>query len=149
VKGLDVDLEIRILGPADGDVLKRVSPDVFDNEIIPLRATEFLNDPRHHIVAALDDGVVVGFASGVHYVHPDKTPELFVNEVGVAPSHRRRGIGKKLLETLLELGRAEGCLEAWVGTGPSNIAAIALYASIDGAEAPENFVTFTFPLRGD
>jgi len=144
-----VDLEIRILGPGESDVLKRVSPGVFDNEIIPLRATEFLNDPRHHIVAALEDGVVVGFASGVHYVHPDKTPELFVNEVGVAPSHRRLGIGKKLLETLLDVGRAEGCLEAWVGTEPSNTAAIALYASIDGAEAPENFVTFTFPLRRD
>ena len=27
-----------------------------------------------------------------HYLHPDKSaPELFVNEIGVAPTHRRQG----------------------------------------------------------
>jgi hypothetical protein len=34
---------------------------------------------------------VVGFASAVHYVHPDKAPELWINEVGVAePGDRIR-----------------------------------------------------------
>ena len=36
--------------------------------------------------------------SAVHYVHPDKLrPELWINEVGVAASHRRRGLGTRLL----------------------------------------------------
>lgn len=63
---------IRILGPADAAVLDRVAPQVFDNAVDPRRAAEFLADPRHHLAVALDADVVVGMASGVHYVHPDK-----------------------------------------------------------------------------
>lgn len=58
------------------------------NPIDPTWSAEFLRDPRHHIAVAIEDGVVVGIASGVHYLHPDKPPELFVNEVGVAPAFR-------------------------------------------------------------
>jgi hypothetical protein len=39
---------IRMLNPEDRSVFDRVVPDVFDNEIDPHWAKEFLNDPRHH-----------------------------------------------------------------------------------------------------
>jgi len=68
-----------------------VTAEVFDNPINAEWTREFLADPRHHIAVAIDDGLVVGFASGVHYIHPDKPAELWINEVGVAPAHRRRG----------------------------------------------------------
>jgi Acetyltransferase (GNAT) family len=87
------DITIRILGPDDRSVLENVAPDVFDGAIDSRWAAEFLNDPRHHLAVALDPtGTVVGFASGVHYVHPDKPPQLFVNEVGVAPTHQGRAL---------------------------------------------------------
>ncbi len=59
-------------------------------------------------------------ASAVHYVHLDKVPELWINEVGVAPSHQRQGIGRRLLEALLQHGRALGCAETWVLTEEEN-----------------------------
>ena len=31
----------------------------------------------------MDEEQIVGFASAVHYVHPDKPPELWINEMGV------------------------------------------------------------------
>src|SRR5713226_10560378 len=93
-----------------------------------VRLVEFLSDPRHHIAVAIDDGVVVGFASAVLYVHPDKPrPELWINEVGVAETHHRRGIAGKLLNALLDVGRDADCVEAWVLTDRSNEAAMALY----------------------
>jgi GNAT superfamily N-acetyltransferase len=52
----------------------------------------------------------------VHYVHPDKPAELWINEVGVAPSHQRQGVGQRLLGALFELGGSLGCREAWVLT---------------------------------
>jgi GNAT superfamily N-acetyltransferase len=54
----------------------------------------------------------VGFASGLHYIHPDKQPELWINEMGVAPTHRGRGLGKDLLKALFEVGRAQNCTAA-------------------------------------
>jgi aminoglycoside 6'-N-acetyltransferase I len=85
-------VEIKVLGRGDDAVLNRVAPDVFDHPIDPQLTREFLQDPRHHLAVAIDDSLVVGFASGVHYIHPDKPPQLWINEVAVAPDYRRRGL---------------------------------------------------------
>src|SRR6516165_10697843 len=97
---------IHILEPGDASVLDHVSPGVFENPIDPRWTAEFLADSRHHLAVAIDGNQVVGMASAVHYVHPDKPPELWINEVGVAPTHRAQGIGRRLLEALFERGRA-------------------------------------------
>ena len=125
---------VRLLGRDDANVLERVADDVFDNDIDPGLAAEFLGDPRHHLAVAIEDDVVVGMASAVHYVHPDKMPEMFVNEVGVAPAYQRRGIGRQLLQALFERARELGCYEAWVSTDEENTAARRMYASVGGIE---------------
>ena len=56
-------LDIRHLGPDDERVLRHVAAGVFDHEVDPALASEFLRDPRHHLVVAIEDGSVVGFAS--------------------------------------------------------------------------------------
>jgi ribosomal protein S18 acetylase RimI-like enzyme len=131
-------IEIRLLGRGDDAVLANVAPDVFDHSIDPGLAREFLEDPRHHIAVAIDGGLVVAFAAGVHYIHPDKGPELWVNEVAVAPSHRRLGLGKAVLDRLLEAGRHERCSVAWVLTDRQNPAAMALYSSLGGTEGADD-----------
>lgn len=129
--------EIRLLTSADAGVLDTIAPEVFDDPVDSAAATEFLADPRHHICVAIEDGVVVGFASAVHYVHPDKPiPELWINEVGVDPAFQRRGLAKAILRALLAHAKALGCKEAWVLTDDDNAPARALYASVGGDETP-------------
>ena len=88
-------------------------------------------------------------ASGVHYVHPDKPPELFVNEVGVAPTYQNRGIGRQVLRALLAHGRTLGCVMAWLGTSYDNAAARRMYAVVGGVEEREPTVIVEFALDGD
>jgi aminoglycoside 6'-N-acetyltransferase I len=141
-------VEIRLLQAHEGRALDRLAPGVFDRAVEPRWRDEFFADPRHHLVVALDADLVVGFVSAVHYVHPDKPPELWIDEVGVAPSHHRRGIGSRLLDRMLAHGADLGCVQAWVLTGPDNTAARRLYASAGGQAAPERSVLFEFPLAG-
>lgn len=141
-----MDIEIRILTPNDDDIFDNVAAEVFDHQPKPKLVREFLADPRHHIAVALDGGVVVGFASAVHYVHPDKPAELWINEVGIAPTHRRRGLGKAVLDAMFEIGRAHGCKTAWVLTERSNPAAMALYAAAGGKTMPPETTGFEFRL---
>jgi ribosomal protein S18 acetylase RimI-like enzyme len=131
-------IEIKVLQPGDDSILMNVAPEVFDNPINPELTREFLEDPRHHIAVAIDSGVVVGFASGVHYVHPDKRPELWINEVALAPTHRRRGLGKALLQALFDVGRVHHCTVAWVLTDRGNTAAMSLYSSLGGTEGADD-----------
>ena len=139
-------LEYRILRTGDSSVLDRVADDVFDNAIQPALAREFVDDERHHLAVAIDDGIVVGFASGVHYVHPDKLPELWINEVGVASTHLRRGLAQTLLRMLLDAGRTLGCAQAWVLTDRDNTAAMRLYESVGGDAGTREHVMFEFQL---
>ena len=79
-------------------------------------------EARHHLSVALDSGTtVVAFAIAVHYSHPDKKrPEMWINEVGLAPPYRGRGVAKQLLNALFKSARDAGCKEAWVLTERSN-----------------------------
>lgn len=140
-------IEIKILNHNDINLLKNVDRDVFDNAIDLQRAAEFIADPRHHLAVAIDDDLAIGFVSAVHYVHPDKPhPELWINEIGVATTHQRQGVGKQLMNAILAVGRELGCETAWVLTERENIAAMSLYAAIGNPEPPSNCVMFSFHL---
>ena len=141
-------IDIRILGSGDEAVLANVAPGVFDHDVDPGLTAEFLRDPRHHLAVALDGPTVVGFASAVDYVHPDKPRELWINEVGVAPSHQRQGLGQRLLRAVLDLGRDLGCRDAWVLTSPANGPAVRLYESAGGSDLADAPTMFTFRLSG-
>jgi ribosomal protein S18 acetylase RimI-like enzyme len=143
---LAMAVTVRILQPSDAGLVATAAPGVFDcAPQLPL-TTEFLSDPWHHLVAAIEEGQLVGFISAMHYVHPDKPAELWINEVGVAPSHQGKGIGGALLRAMLEHGRELGCVNAWVLTEKKNKAAMRLYASAGGVEAAKPAVMFEFDL---
>jgi ribosomal protein S18 acetylase RimI-like enzyme len=130
--------DIRLLSPGDQALLANVADDVFDNPVDPALARAFLADPRHHIVAAIDGALVVGFISAVDYIHPDKPAELWINETGVAPTHQGQGIAKRMFAAMLDHGRALGCTSAWVLTDRTNAAANALYLSVGGVEGADH-----------
>ncbi len=141
-------IAINILNHNDVDILRNIDPDLFDGAIDLQRAEEFLADPRHHLAVAIDDRLVVGFVSAVHYVHPDKPhPEMWINEVSVAETHRRQGLGKRLMNAVFEVARELGCAEAWVLTDRENTAAMNLYSAVGNPETPSDCVMFTFNLE--
>jgi len=138
-------VEVRILRAGDALVLDRVADEVFDRPVDAALRSEFLGDPRHHLAVGIAERVVVGFASAVHYVHPDKPAQLWVNEVAVSPAWRRQGVATKILAALLALGRDLGCSEAWVLTDGANTAARELYKAAGGIEDGP-IIMVTFPL---
>ena len=140
-------IEIKLLGPNDANILNHVAEKVFDDPIIESSAQEFLADPRHRLIVATDDQLVVGFVSAVIYVHPDKpAPELWINEIGVAPTHQRQGIGKALMQAILEEAKQSSCSEAWVLTDRINLPAMAMYKAAGGEESQPDPTMFTFKL---
>jgi len=142
-------IAVRVLGSDEAPVLDNVVDGVFDYPVDPRWCAEFFADPRHHLAVALDGELVVGIASGVHYVHPDKPPDLWINEVGVAPTHEGRGLGRRLVATLVAHGASLGCTEAWVLTSPTNEAAKRMYRAAGSVPEEELSVMFTFRPRFD
>jgi aminoglycoside 6'-N-acetyltransferase I len=128
--------------------LDRVAAEVFDGAVVEPSLSRFLDDGRHILAVAIDEGVVVGMATGAEIFQPDKAPQLFINEVGVAPTHHRRGVARRLMDMLLDEAKRRGCDGAWVGTEPDNAAANALYRSIPRGEPAETFVLYEWKIGG-
>ena len=85
-------------------------------------------------MAAEAGGPVVGFASAVTYLHPDKPVQMWINEVATAPDRRRRGVATAVVRRMLEHARSLGCASVWLGTEDDNDAARGLYRALGGFE---------------
>jgi aminoglycoside 6'-N-acetyltransferase I len=127
-------LFVRRIGTADTRLFDRVAPEVFDEPVDPARLGAYLDAPGHLMVLAFEAELVVGQCAAVVHRHPDKPTELYVDEVGAASTHRRRGIARMLLAEMFAWGRELGCEEAWLGTELDNDAANALYRGLRPVE---------------
>ena len=130
---------IRRLGPGD-EAAVLGAPGLFDEPPKPDATRRFLAESTHHLLLAEDEGVAVGFVSGVETTHPDKGTEMFLSELSVDEPARRRGVGRALVEALAALARERGCFGMWVGTEPVNEAARRTYAAAGGRETPAHVI---------
>jgi aminoglycoside 6'-N-acetyltransferase I len=128
--------------------LERIAPEVFDHAIEPAQLAAFLGDARHVMFLAVAGGEVVGMASGVEYFHPDKPPQLWINEVAVTPARQRRGLGRRLVNALLAEARERGCSVAWLGTASDNTAGQACVDRVAGGSPRVAFWMYEWELDG-
>jgi ribosomal protein S18 acetylase RimI-like enzyme len=115
----------------------------------PVRAGEtrrFLEDERHHLILGYLDERPAGFVSAVEMFHPDKRPELFLNEIGVAEDARRHGVARALIEELKVVGFERGCTAIWVLTDEGNEAAMAMYRGSGARWDGDRIVMFGYDL---
>lgn len=140
-------IDVVRLTDSNSACLGRLAPDVFDNPIDPVQLARFLADPRHVMVVALHEDAVVGMASGVEYFHPDKPPQMWINEVGVSPAYRRQGIGRRLTTALVDIAENRGCDYAWLGTTHDTEGAERCFGSVPGVEPAQHFILFEWNLR--
>jgi ribosomal protein S18 acetylase RimI-like enzyme len=130
-----MEVVVRRLGSGDEEAVQ-AARSLFDAAPDPQATRRFLTAPTHHLLVAYDGGdTPVGFVSGVELTHPDKGTEMFLYELGVDESARRRGVGARLVQALAELAREQGCYDMWVLADADNAAAQATYARAGGREA--------------
>ncbi len=144
---MDDDIKIERLGAGDERRLANVAAGVFDNEVVPRLAKRYLQGAHNVLVVALAGDLVVGFASGLFYLHPDKEQELWVNEVGVATAYRRRGIGQEIMATIAQIALRESCRGCWVLTEPDNAPANALYRSLADWTGPDEQAMYSISFK--
>ena len=89
-----------------------------------------LVDPRRPCLGLWQDGALVALASGWLVVD-----ELHITVIAVDPLRRRQGLGRQVLDALLEEGRQQGACHATLEVAQENTAAVALYARLGFATA--------------
>jgi ribosomal protein S18 acetylase RimI-like enzyme len=137
-------ITFRLLAPDDEGVVRQLA--TYEG---PGDPEALLADPRTLMLVAFHGDLPVGFvlAHELPRRHGDPA-KLFVYEVDVAESHRRRGIASALLAQLAELARERGIPTGFVLTEPDNGPANALYRSAGGATEAVT-VEWTFSYTDD
>jgi [ribosomal protein S18]-alanine N-acetyltransferase len=124
-------VSVQRAAPGDAEEVARFER-VFDTPVRRDQTDRFLADARHVLILGYLDDQPAGFVSAVEVFHPDKLPELFLNEIGVLEEMRRRGVARALIDELKEVARERGCVNVWVLTDESNEGAMALYRGTGG-----------------
>ena len=121
-----------------------------DRLVAPAWLRRALGSPSSYIFLAVREREPVGFVSGYRFPRlDDASDQVYVFDIEVLPELRRQGIGRRLLEALLEACGQERVSWAWAGTARENVAAQALFASVGGERGGETYVEFEFtPPRG-
>jgi len=126
-------MEVRRLGAGDAQLAVNAlrllkAPDGYP---IPSAAylAAFLSRPQNVLIVAIDNGAPVGYLVAYLLDRIDRDQQMmFLYEIGVAHSHRRRGVGTSMIKELKSICRVEDVMKMWVPTGRDNVAATRLYA---------------------
>ncbi len=107
----------------------------------------FLTDDRTYLLAALQDNKVIGYALAYKFPSLYESNYLaYLYDIEVLETHRRKGAGRLLIKTLLELLKADGVSELWLGTATDNTEGQALFNSTGGIKSGETFNDFIYEL---
>jgi aminoglycoside 3-N-acetyltransferase I len=105
-----------------------------------------LGDPAVYVFAAFEAGRPAGFVSAYRFPSLTKTCDLvYIYDVYVAPADQDRGVGRRLMDSVIAQCRQDGAAEAWVGTDLDNQAAQRLFVAA-GASPGEEYIQFEFDL---
>lgn len=97
-------------------------------------------------LACYIDNEFAGMASGIILLKSyDGEFWLFLDEIDVAVPHRRKGVGKALLQEFMAIGKKNNCSEVWLGADIKNKVANEFYLSQKPDEA-EEFIGYTFKV---
>jgi GNAT superfamily N-acetyltransferase len=140
-------------------VVRQLGPDEADLALCALRSVNgrksaedmsveaFLNDPAVLQLVAMMGGIVVGSLNGHFLRRPEATSQFLLYEVDVLESHRRKGVGRRLVETAKAMAKDRGCGSMWVLTdSEENVAAHALYRSCGAQTKTESDRMYVFDL---
>ena len=149
-----LSIQVTRFGPADDLELlaQAINASQWDalNDIDGYRAEAlrtYLADPNNLFIGAFlgpQNTDLGGIASARLAIKPwGDFRWLYIDEVDTCVNFRRRGVGTALMRYLLDTARAAGCQEVWLGTEMNNVAARALYDSLQPNEV-DAVIGYTF-----
>jgi ribosomal protein S18 acetylase RimI-like enzyme len=104
-------------------------------------------DNRTYLFIALENGEPAGYSLAYRfpYFYSAKT-HAYLYDIEVAETHRRKGIGRRLIDAVLAALHADGCGEMWLGTATDNSEAQTLFGRTGAIKTGETFFDYTYSI---
>ncbi|HEV7783252.1 MAG TPA: GNAT family N-acetyltransferase [Chitinophagaceae bacterium] len=108
---------------------------------------KLVGDNRSCLFAAILNDEVVGYTLAYHFPSLYATENIgYLYDIEVREDHRKKGIGRMLVEAVTAQLEKEGVKELWLGTAIDNWAGQALFSSTGAARTDETFYDYTYYL---
>lgn len=135
-----MSIEIKKLEPSETDLARDLFiwfqvDDLDEKVLVPgdhyLKTLLLKED--FHVVVALDQGKVIGGLTAFELpMYKEEISELFLYEIGVDQTYRKKDIATDLIGFLKNIAKQRGITEMYVGTDLKNFPAQRLYAKTGG-----------------
>ena len=127
-------MEIRKLNQSEVSQFKSligIFKEVFENmDTMPSEEylSKLLQNPNFFVLVAIVDSKIVGGLTVyiLHSYYVEK-PVAYIYDVGILPQYQRQGIGKSLMEFLIQFCRENGFREAYVEAETEDLDAVNFY----------------------
>jgi ribosomal protein S18 acetylase RimI-like enzyme len=131
-----MNLTIKKYSISDAPLASQLIKRFKEKEPSPACLDSFLANPQNYLIAAEIEGEPVGFLLAYALERFDQDAKMiYIHEIEVAEKHRRKGIGKTLIEELQKEAERDKIIKSFILTNEANLAACELYEKT-GAERP-------------
>ncbi len=110
--------------PTHEGAVSWAGPDVPSNLVAAWLANEYADPSRHHFVLVNESDKICGSCAIRSQENPGR---MHVARLAIAPAMRRRGLGRKLLDLVIDLARSTGTLRLTLFVYEDNADARRLY----------------------
>jgi [ribosomal protein S18]-alanine N-acetyltransferase len=124
---------VEAAAPDDVATLVALERLCFSHPWTPRNFTDAMADPpRSRVVVVRTAAAAAAPERGIvaYCVYEVVAGELHVHNLAVHPVHRQRGLGRRLMELVLRVGRHRGAVSAFLEVRRSNRAALSLYGGL-------------------
>ncbi len=131
-----IGVSIRRLTPELASSFPSVAEDVFDAEPSGEHLEKLALMPGHALFVGIGGEAVVGQLLAMIQFQADRPPQLYIDNLGVAPPFKRQGVARGLFDAAMAWGRDSGCDSVWLATDVGNSEARGFYASLGFTREP-------------
>jgi ribosomal protein S18 acetylase RimI-like enzyme len=106
-----------------------------------------LADPAVYVFAAFEGDRPAGFVSAYRFPSLTEACDLaYIYDVYVAPADQGKGIGRRLMDSIIGQCRQDSVKEAWAGTDLDNRPAQRLFLGAGASGEGQTYLQFEFDL---
>ncbi|MDQ6601423.1 MAG: GNAT family N-acetyltransferase [Chloroflexota bacterium] len=130
-------------------LLNRVNVRFPDHQWEATNAARFCEDATNVLLLAYRGDTLCGLLIAYRLQCLDgRRAQLFIDEVDVHEDSWRRGVGRAMLASIMQIAREMDAGEVWVQTHASNAPAVGLYRAVGGVpeDSDETIVSFAFEI---
>jgi len=136
---------IKRLTTSDLSMIEKLLEEENRETLNPENIRSFLSDTSNYFLAFIHNEQILGYALAYTLARYDgRESMMYLHEIEVKESARRKGIGKKLLNEMNNICEQNGFMKLFLITNKSNKPAVALYESLSGEASNDDDIVYTF-----